>query len=235
LIVPSTPAAKPPPSNGKASNPQKPARALGPFLLADDFGNPSFDSALWDRSSAGPGLSFVEDDRLEMSIAADAQPGGEYHLIAGQYITNCALTGRFDARVSFQTLTWPQNNGASIVLGAGFPGDYAVASRVSLDWGEGYLSNFGSWSRVTADDASGALRLTRNENAVTSYYRRGGRWIKLETRYTPRAAHLVLQLASFPPAQFGGQAVSVAFDHFRATAQYVECPPGVPLPPRVRK
>jgi DNA-binding SARP family transcriptional activator len=233
LLVPSKPAGRPS-SNGKTSTSRKRA-PIGPFLLADDFSDPGFNSALWDRSSAGPGLSFDEDDRLEMSIAADAQPGGEYHLIAGQYITNCALTGRFDARVSFQTLTWPQNSGVSIVLGAGFPGDYAVVSRVSLDWGEGYLSNFGSWSRVAADDASGTVRLTRNENAVTSYYRRGGRWVKLETRYTPRAAHLVLQLASFPPAQFGGQAVTVAFDHFRATAQYVECPPGVPLPPRVRK
>jgi hypothetical protein len=26
-----------------------------------------------------------------------------------------------------------------------------------------------------------------------------------------------------------------AFDNFRATAQYVDCPPGVPVPPRVRK
>ena len=233
---------KPKPSGGstQVTAPPPPAaprnsQATGPFLLADEFSDPAFNSALWDRTSAAAGISFVEDDRLELSIAEDAEPGGEYNMIAGQYRTNCALTGKFDARVSFQTLTWPQASGVFIALGADFPSDYAVASRASLETGEAYWSNFGSWSRIPTEDASGALRLTRTENGVTSYYRSRGRWIKLQTRPTPRAAHIVLQLASYPPIEFSGQPVSAAFDHFRATAQRVECPPGAPIPPRLRK
>jgi DNA-binding SARP family transcriptional activator len=215
----------------------KPVHAAGPrvFLLADGFSAAAFNSALWDRGEAGTGVDFVQDDRLEVSVAANATPGGQVNLIEGQYRTNCGLTGNFDARVNYQTLTWPQDNGISIVLGADYPGDFIVAARASLDWGEGYWSNFGSWPRIQADDASGSLRLVRTAGMITSYYSRRGRWVKLESRETPRApAHIVLQLASYSPAKYNGPVVA-AFDRFRATAQYVDCPPGVPVPPRVSK
>jgi hypothetical protein len=224
-----------PPAQHKKNKQNQPTHAGGArvFLLADGFNTPTFNSALWDRGEAGTGVTFTQDGRLEIAVAANAAPGGQYNLMDGQYRTNCGLTGNFDARVSFHTVTWPQDNGISIVLGADFPGDYAVVSRASLDWGEGYWSNFGSWPRIMAGDASGGLRLVRKAGVLTSYYRHGSRWVKVESRATPRAsAHMVLQLAAFPPAQYSGP-VTVAFDNFRATAEYVDCPVGVPLPPRV--
>jgi DNA-binding SARP family transcriptional activator len=235
-----SPAVPASPTGNTSSRPQagkERKSSSGPrlFVLADKFGSPAFNSALWDRGEAGSGVDFVEDGRLEVSVAANASPGGQVNLIEGQYRTNCGLTGNFDARVDFNTVTWPRDNGVSIVLGADFPGDFAVVSRASLDWGEGYWSNFGSWPHIATDDASGGLRLTRTDGLITSYYRQRGRWVKVDSRASPRApAHLVLQLASYPPASFSGP-VAAAFDNFHATARYVECPPGVPLPPRVGK
>jgi hypothetical protein len=181
------------------------------------------------------------NDRLEFTIAADATSGPTG--IAKHYGTNCLLKGDFEAAVQYQLLTWPAANGVNIGLGAWVPPPHEDWWGVERAGGrsdgapEAYFTNLWRGMKASAPtaDTKGALRLRRKNGVVSAYYRSKGPWIWMGSRYAPADAVLVLTFDSAGDGMFGHQAASAAFDDFQATAESVDCPPGVRMPPRKRR
>jgi DNA-binding SARP family transcriptional activator len=203
-----------------------------PYLLTDNFDDPLFDFSFWHRATDGIGWDFAErEGRLEIGLAADSVLGGPWNSVEGHYGTMCWLLGDFDARVEYELLTWPERSGANLYLGAYRAKTTANVSRFSYAVGDGY----GSWFEpnflsVPTADTVGALRLRRRDGVLATYYRHAGSWVKTGWARTPGATIIVLQLGS--GSDFSHQAVRVAFDNFKAEAEGVDCPNGIPTPPR---
>lgn len=218
-------------SGGRTTPVSPEPTAARPFLLTDDFDDPLFDFSKWTRSTYGTGSDFVErDGRLELGLAADSVQG-PLKGIDGHYGTACRVIGDFDARVDYELVTWPARSGASVELAAYFWSTKADSSRFSFDIGDGYGSLFGpSFLSVPTADTAGALRLRRHDGVLATYYRHAGGWVKTGSARAPDSAIIVLQLGSGP--DFAQKAVRVAFDNFSVEAAGVDCPNGVPRPPR---
>ena len=227
----------PRPADG-STTPARPARQ-GPYVLADDFTNPVFDSRMWQRATDGSGWAFDErNGRLEISLAAESVPGAAGGAVKGQYGTQCRLIGDFDARVDFQLLDWPEANGSSAYIGA-YTGRRGAATpameRVSLPGLEGYLGYFSdSYGSVLADDTTGSLHLHRLNGQLIESVRHGGQWQRFASGQVTGGVTIVLLLAA-QSDDFAHKDVRVAYDNFTAEADNVACPPGTPLPPRKRR
>lgn len=211
------------------------------YVLADDFENPAFDNGMWHVASHGAGVDIAEQNgRLEFLVAPEVSYEGIYGFDR-HYGTGCLLTGDFDARVEFELLDWPANDGMALVFGAYFPSrldtDFAYIERhgaPSTGGTESYGSPLGTRNSVVQTaDMTGALRLKRTKGVLTSYYRHDGQWVRLASGSGRGPTNLILSFASNQP-QFGGQPARAAFDNFRATAESVDCT-GYPLPPRSRR
>ncbi len=218
------PPSSPPPRAAPPSAPPPPHPVRSPvapkptILLRDSFGGTALDRSLWSSFTTGSGTEVSErNGRLEMSIAADATPGGDYNLISGWVGSQCHFAGDFDARVSFELLQWPPASGVSVQLAAFFP----TAGNASVERESGSREQYSAWipphaTNIPSNDQKGRLRVTRRSGVVRGYFWTGGRWLLLERATIRGPGNLGLQVIAMP-AQFGHVAVKVAYDDFVAT------------------
>lgn len=180
--------------------------------------------------------------RLEFSIAPAVEhqtnPNwGGGGAVGVHYGTLCNLTGDFDARIDFKLLQWPIGDGVALSLGVYFPPPNEASWGVQRSGGgaagpEGYSSWIDNAVGVArSQDRRGTLRLARQNDVLTAYFRSRGHWTSLGSGPAPGPTRLILMLSTHPNT-FANMAASAAFDNLRATATSVQCPPGTPLPPR---
>jgi Bacterial transcriptional activator domain len=228
--------------NGTASSRHaKPPSKPKVYWLADDFGDPSFDSALWNLHGHGSGVDVKETNgQLQFDIAAGVVWDPSVEAVEQHYATNCYLTGNFDARVGFRLLDWPKDDGVLVGFGVYFAPLHEAYWSINRQGGsqpglsEGYwfwYGNRGEWA--PSADLNGALRLTRENGVLDAYYRHGRGWAMLGSGLAPGPTSLILSFGSHPD-QFGYAAAGAAYDNFQATATSLRCPPGTPVPPRRR-
>ena len=211
------------------------------YLLADDFEDTAFDVGMWHLAfNQADAVHAVEQNgRLELSVDPGAVPeemGFDTH-----YGTQCEIWGDFDARVDYELLTWPPQNGVSLQLTPWFPQSTTGThiSRVGQPANGGFeaynsaVLSTASNRTVQTSDTSGALRAKRVGGKLSTYYRYRGHCVLLASAFAPGPLRLLLNVSSWPEG-FGRQPAVVAFDNFQATAESVDCA-GYPMPPRVRR
>jgi DNA-binding SARP family transcriptional activator len=229
------------PSKVSRSKNAKPPPKPEVYWLADAFSGSGLNSALWGLAGHGTGVSVEQSNgKLQFDIAQDVVYDPSVEAVDQHYGTNCYLTGNFDAQIDFHLLDWPSDAGVLVSLGVYFAPPHEAFWSISRQGGsqpglsEGYWFWYGDRGEWTpSPDLRGALRLTRENGLLASYYRHAGRWVKLGTGHAPGPASVILMLATHPD-QFGHVAASAALDNFQATATSVHCPAGTPLPPRRR-
>jgi DNA-binding SARP family transcriptional activator len=213
------------------------------YWLEDNFANSAMNTDLWGaRQTTGSGVQAVQQNgRLEFSIAPDV----EYHTdpswaggggVGANYGTNCLLTGDFDARIDFKLLKWPKGDGVAITLGVYFPPPHEAQWGINRSGGAPSGEVYSSWldntvGEVPTSDAHGTLRLVRKNGVLTAYYRHDRQWASLGSGPAAGPASLIVMLSTHP-GWYANIAASAAFDNFGATASSVQCPAGIPLPPR---
>jgi len=201
------------------------------WALDDRFDDDTLTARMWHSWGAGTGLqTYTTAGRLEFLIGPGATPDSQSGLWQ-RYAEPCVMTGDFDARVDYQLLEWPADDGVQVALVAMFSAPpteqlWTAARGGSVGPGsfEEYTSTVGaSFMTKRVVDLSGTLRLTRTNGRLSAYYlgRRG--WVKLASATERRFATLVLLVAS-DATEFGGHPARVGFDNFHATAADSFCP-----------
>jgi hypothetical protein len=225
------------PTTTHAQHP-KPPPARWVYVLADDFEDPAFDYLMWHKSSSGSGVDVEEQGgELDFTIGADPVMDDQ-NAVAQHYGSMCALTSNFDARVDYELLEWPPQDGLHVYLGVYRPKPHEwywenARQGATADGGsESYSTSVGGGISAQTADSKGSLRVKRAKGVLTTYYRFRQSWVKLASEPADGSVILILGFSAIRAA-FGGQPAHVAFDNFRATARDVECN-GVPLPPRER-
>jgi hypothetical protein len=193
--------------------------------IGDPFNGSTIDLNVWlPWGTNQPGLVDFEQNGgvVTVSVSPDAQPD-----FVGGGTTRCLVQGDFDARVDFNLVNWPAENGTSLSLAAaGTP--YNVF-RVSwqFDPSEAYgafLPPVGTSTGATG--TSGTLRLTRSGDAFTAYYLSGLDWIPIISGTGP-ADDVPLSIAVFNISgayTFAGLPVTIDFDNFKVNAEQIVCP-----------
>jgi hypothetical protein len=179
---------------------------------------------IWTTWSHGTGAEAVErNGRLEMTIAPDAVPGGEWNLISVAFGTVCRLLGDFDVRVEYELLEWPRQNGASVQIAAFFQNAALSLTRESTRWGDSYSAWYppAGGSHPT-DDKRGVLRIRRTGGRAYAHYLQGGRWSIVKSFLNERAPNVGISLLA-TDAEFAHQRVRIAFDNFQLTAAQPVC------------
>lgn len=191
--------------------------------------------SLWRQSTLGSGIDLSQPlGWLEVRVAADAAPDGQYDAIEGKYESTCTLHSDFDARLDYVLLDWPVPSGVVVGLSAfSYSGPPYLAAEIkraseALDpQGEYY---FGWVSpRHGADlplsDLSGSLRMTRVNGLLTEWFWRSGRWVKLVSARVKDPLTLALRVDTNGD-EFRHAPVRIALDNFVVTANQFSCPLG---------
>jgi hypothetical protein len=193
--------------------------------IADPFNGSTIDPNVWlPWGTNQPGLVDLEQSGGVMTV--NVSPNAQPDFVGGES-TRCLAHGDFDARVDFNLVSWPAENGTWLSLQvAGTP--YNVY-RVSwqFDPSEAYgafLPPVGTSTGATA--TSGTLRLTRTGDVFTASYLSALDWIPIISGTGP-TGDVPLTLAVFNisgAATFAGLPVTVDFDNFKVNAQQIVCP-----------
>jgi DNA-binding SARP family transcriptional activator len=199
-----------------------------PVTITDNFNEGYVDPTIWHEVKDGGDVSIVEQGgQLQLTVGANAVPGGTYDQIDVHVGTQCSFPGNFDARVDYTVLEWPVGDNVDIGLNAIYAGG-AVMRVSSSQSGDGYNSWVGSsnGSVFPLPETSGSVRIARVQSIETTYFLHLGSWRKLASSYQSGAAVFGLQAFWYPnggnPA-FGGQEVKVAFDNFKVTGIDPRC------------
>jgi DNA-binding SARP family transcriptional activator len=195
--------------------------------VSDAFDGDYVDPTIWHQVENGGDVAITEQGgRLQLTVGANAVPGGTYNQIDVHVGTQCAFPGNFDARVDYTLLEWPAGDNIDIGLNAIYA-NAAVMRESSSQWGDQY----GSWvipsnGSVALPDTSGSLRIARVNGVETTYFLHEGTWRKLASSPAAGAAVFGLQAMSDGQHSFGGQEVKVAFDNFTVNGTNPTCAPG---------
>jgi hypothetical protein len=198
-----------------------------PVTISDSFESGYVDPTIWHEITTGGDVSIAEESgQLQLTVGANAIPGGTYNQIDVHVGTQCSFPGNFDARVDYTLLEWPAGDNIVIGLNAIYA-NAAVTRESSSQWGDGY----GSWvipsnGSVALPDTSGSLRIARVNGVETTYFLHEGTWRKLASSAAGGAAVFGLQAMSDGHNPFGGHEVKVAFDNFTVTGTNPTCAPG---------
>jgi hypothetical protein len=123
-------------------------------------------------------------------------------------------------------LLWPADDNIDVGLAA-FETDGGMMRDSSSVSGDGYASWVGSSNRsAQLSDTSGSLRIKRVKDIETTYYLHQGRWKNLASSREPGPVGIGLQASSDGANPFGGNALEVAFAHFKVTGTQPICPRG---------
>jgi hypothetical protein len=198
-----------------------------PITISDAFESDYVDPTIWHEIQNGGDVSIAEQGgQLQLTVGADAVPGGTYNNIDVHVGTQCSFPGNFDARVDYQLLEWPENDNVLVGLNAIYV-NAAVMRESASQWGDEYSSwVIPSNGGVALPDTSGSLRVTRTAGVETTYFWHEGSWRKLAAAPAAGAAVFGLQAMSDLNYPFGKQEVKVAFDNFAVTGVNPRCPPG---------
>jgi dipeptidyl aminopeptidase/acylaminoacyl peptidase len=192
--------------------------------LTDGFEDGVRDASLW-HAIVDPGSTVAEaNGRLELSIAADAVPGGPWNQVDAHYGAQCSLPGDFDFQVDYELLQWPAASGVFAGLHAFFAG--AGVSRISSAVQDDYTAWSGStFTGVPTADLAGSMRLVRSGSVLTASVRSpGGDWATLlSAPADPTAAVAGMGLTAIGP-QFAHVATAAAYDNFRLNSGELVCP-----------
>jgi hypothetical protein len=206
-----------------------PALAFGGSVsrhhIDEKFRGTSIDSNVWAFWGTNqPGLvDFAQGDGV---LTVNVSPGAQNEFnLTGQ--TRCLAHGDFDARVGFNLVTWPAQNGVTVSLMVG--GTPFNVFRVSWQFQQSeaygaFLPPIGT--SVAATGTTGELRLTRAGDIFTAFFRSGGSWVPIISGTGP-TGDVPFNLAVFniPGAgPFAGLPVTVAFDNFHVSADRIVCP-----------
>jgi DNA-binding SARP family transcriptional activator len=198
-----------------------------PVTVSDTFDGDYVDPTIWHQVKDGGDVAIAQQNgQLQLTVGADAVPGGSYNQIDVHVGTQCSFPGDFNVRVDYVLLEWPAGDNIDIGLNAIYA-NAAVMRESSSQWGDGY----GSWvipsnGSVALPDASGSLRISRVDGIETTYFRHDGSWRKLASYSAPGAAVFGLQAMSDGQNSFGKQELKVAFDNFTVTGLNPTCAPG---------
>jgi WD40-like Beta Propeller Repeat len=191
--------------------------------LVESFEDGIRDASLW-HQIVDPGATLAETNgRLELTIAADAVPGGVFNQVDTHYGSQCALTGDFDLQVDYQLLQWP-SPGVFAGLHAFFAS--AGVSRISSIGGDDYTAWSGSAfvSRPTADRA-GSMRLVRADGVLSAFYRGGdGAWQPLLAAPADPTSSMYGAGLTAQGDWFAHLPAAVAYDNLRLNSGTLSCP-----------
>jgi hypothetical protein len=202
------------------------AGVVTPVSIDDRFSGASIDYthvwAWWGTNQPGLAAFAQGGGVLTVNVTAGAQPDFN---VSGQ--TRCLAHGDFDAQLDFDLLAWPAQNGVwvSLMVGGTPYNVYRVSWQFPQSEAYGaYLPPAGT--TLPATGTIGTLRLTRQGDIFTAYYRSGLRWIPIISGTGP-TGDVPLTLGVFnisAAASFTGQPVTVAFDNFHVFADHIICP-----------
>jgi DNA-binding SARP family transcriptional activator len=195
-----------------------PKRPPKPVTISDGFDGDYVDPRIWHEVKDGGDVSIVEQGgQLQLTVGADAVPGGAYNQIDVHVGTQCSFPGNFNARVDYTLLEWPAGGNISVGLNAIFA-DAAVMRESSSQWGDEYSSwVIPSNGSVGLPDTSGSLRIARVNGVETTYFKHKGTWRRLASSSATGAAVFGLQAMSDGHNPFGGNEIKVAFDNFKVS------------------
>jgi hypothetical protein len=198
-----------------------------PVTISDTFGGGYLDPTIWAPVKDGGDVSIAEQSgQLQLTVGANAVPGGTYNQIDVHVGTQCRFSGDFDARVDYALLEWPAGANIDVGMNAIYA-QAAVMRDNSSQAGDEYSSWVASGNGVVqVADASGSLRIARVKGVATTYFWHLGSWRKLATSPAPGAVVVGLAATSDGQNAFNGQEVKVAFDNFRVSGVDPDCPAG---------
>ena len=208
------------PATGGSHRPKPPR----PVTVSDAFAAGYVNPDTWSKGMEGGDVSVLEQGgKLELTVGAQAVPGGHQNQIDVHVATQCAFPGDFDARVNYKLLEWPPGDNIDVGMNTN-AGAVGVMRDNSSQSGDGYTSWVGLSNRpVSFAPMGGSVRIARVDGIETTYYWHGRRWQKLATSRAVGPAVIGLQAVSDGQNLFGGQELKVAFDNFKVTGAKPVC------------
>ncbi len=207
-------------------------------ILTDDFNDGTLNSSLWAVSEFG-GPTITEKDGKAHCVMPSSSHGLGYNhispfgvvdppnIFASYYVTQHSFAGNFDVVIDYSLLKWPQASGTRVSLFMDSGGLNTGAQRVSLSAADNWTSYAGADTYIFGGslglsgivetlDSGGGLRLTRENDMVSGYYRNSqdGSWVMIGQFQTPSLdSHLGFAIFNTDEL-FSQQDVEVAFDNF---------------------
>jgi hypothetical protein len=186
--------------------------------MNDNFNENFLNSSLWTTLSPPPTSTVtvaVTNQQLQVAMGPGAGGGG--------VLSNCSLSGDFDAQVDYILLNWSANNTHSVRLGARDLGTGLGMNRSSFS-SELYVFFAGTTAVVPTSDTAGKLRLVRTGSTLSGFFFNGTSWVLVGSAVTSTGpTHFNLDLGTGNPSAPG---VSIAFDNFQVNAGTISCPGG---------
>jgi DNA-binding SARP family transcriptional activator len=178
------------------------------------------DRTAWWNGSNQPGVTITHTGgQVTFGVAASARD--EFTVTIG---TRCKAHGDFDAQAGFRLVEWPGANGVWVSLMA------SNLEGMSTHRTDAYGESYGTYipgtggSTVPANGDRGTLRLRRQGNIITGYYRDGDDWVTiLRGPGATGDTSLNLSVYNLTYAPFAGRATTVTFDSFALTADALAC------------
>lgn len=207
-----------------ADGSERPVSTWPSAPLTDGFEDGVRDASLW-HQIVDPGSTLAEaNGRLELTIAADAVPGGPFNQVDAHYGLQCSLPGDFDFQIDYQLLEWPEAGGVFAGLHAFFAA--AGVSRRSSVWGNDYTAWSGAaFAALPTAGTAGSMRLVRSGGGLTAYVRSaGGEWTQLLAAPADPTAAVAGMGLTAPGAEFAHVAAAAAYDNFRLDSGELACP-----------
>lgn len=194
-----------------------------PVVISDAFALGYVNPRTWSKAMDGGDVSLLQrDGQLELTVGANAVPGGHQNQIDVHVATQCAFPGNFDAHVSYKLLEWPA--GDNIDVGMYANAAAGVMRDNSSQSGDGYTSWVGPDNNSVPFSAmGGSVRIARVDGIETTYFWHGGRWRKIASSREIGPAVIGLQAVSDGQNLFGGEELKVAFDNFKVTGAKPAC------------
>jgi hypothetical protein len=153
--------------------------------LYDDFSGAQ--TQRWTLTSAGQGVAGVAGGG-KLTFHVDPKISGTD--VYERWTGTCSVSGNFDLRVDYEISGSQSGVRAALIAdGAGHVERTSLSKNDIYTAGEYYITNISGYvpGFVPTKDNKGSLRLMRNGNLMTSYYRSVGssQWNAIYTQYVP--------------------------------------------------
>ena len=212
--------------------------AYGGTISESFNNNNTYDQNFWFLHNQGTGPStVVANNRLEITIPANASSGGNPYPFGGNIGSRFELVGDFDVQVDFNLFNWPAPVGIQLgigptVLSGSFPAgvwlmndpNYLPNNQVY----EAFLKSTGV--QIGNLDNAGKLRLKRTGTTLQAFYWAPSGWLSIASNTDPSFGAICgIQMYALSH-NFQGKAVQVAFDNIQLTYNKIR-PFGTRNPP----
>src|SRR5713226_8710532 len=187
-------------------------------IMNDDFGTNVLNANRWSLLVPPPTSTVtvnVTNQQLQVAMGPGAGGGG--------VLSNCSLSGDFDAQVDYILLNWSANNTHSVRLGARDLGP-GLGMNMSSFFSELYVFFAGTSALVPTSDTAGKLRLVRTGSTISGFFLNGTSWVLVgSAAVSTGPTRFNLDLGTGNPS---APSVSIAFDNFKVNAGTISCPGG---------